>query len=201
MSDLTSLPQDITPGEFFQLVQETLSSQPAPASASAEKAQISLSGEGGGSWVMGFVGGKLVIEQGTADAPPVHVSLSVADFRAFLAGAVRDAVKAHVDAAAIDPAQLGKLYQSADKVEQIKAIAGDLQLVVTGAQGDHTLTLTTGGGAPNVDAPTCKAAIALPDFALLVAGKENPQAAFFQGKIQIDGDLNHVMMLMGTLMS
>lgn len=200
MTDLTNLPASTTPAEFIQHVQDALKEYPAPADASPDKAQFTLSGDGGGQWYMGFVDGQLQVDEGTTEAPPVAISLSVDAWRSFMLGPVRDAVKAEVETTAFDPALIADLYKNADKVEALKAIEGNLQLVVNAEDGDHKLTITTGGVAADVENPTAKVSVALADFVAMVSGKENPQQAFFMGKLQVDGDLNLLMQMAGQLM-
>ena len=87
MDDLTNLSPDISPDAFFALVAETLANEAAPDNARPEKAQITLAGDGGGTWVSGFENDRLVISAGSTDNPPVHLTLTVDDWRAFVAGA------------------------------------------------------------------------------------------------------------------
>lgn len=201
MSDLANLPSDITTEDFFRMLEEALADEPMPQGASAEKAAIRLVGDG--EWSMGFEDGKIAFKKEEVAEPPVRITLTVDDWRAFLAGRVRDAVSEHVDTKALDPKGLAKLYRSAEKVDQIKALKGDVKFTVRdedhGAQ--YSVTITTGGGEPNVDAPTTAAAVTLANFIDLATGKENPQTAFFTGKIELDGDLNFVMGFYGIMAS
>ena len=201
MSDLTNLPHDITPADFFKLVNETLANEPAPDNARPEKAQFTLEGDGGGTWVSGFSDGRLVIEEGTTETPPVALTLSVDAWRAFVAGPVRDALKEHVDQTLIDPSQLSKLYESADKVDQVMALKGTLAVVIENDGTDYSALLTTGGISPDAANPTAKVSMTLPDFVTIASGQENPQMAFFSGKIRVEGDMNHVMGLFALTIS
>lgn len=201
MSDLTNLPADIVPDKFFELMAEALANEPAPADASPEKAAITLLGDEGGTWSMGFADGAIAFSKEDVDGPPVRVSLTVDSWRAFVAGRVRDAVSDNVDANLLDPKRLSKLYKSADKVEQIKGLKGDLKLTIEDPDQstEYALLLTTGGDPANMDAPTTSVTLTMSDFLDLVTGKENPQMAFFSGKIRLDGDMNHVMQLYGIM--
>lgn len=202
MSDLINLPRDITPTAFFELVAKELAKVPAPPNASADKAVVALTGDGGGSWVMGFEDGQLEIAQGSVPGAPLAVSMTVGDWRELVAGRVRDAVTAEVKTAAFDPAQLAKLYQSADKVERLKALQGSLKLVIEDSEvGKHyAVVVATGGATPDPASATATVSVTLADFVPLAAGRENPQQAFFMGKIRIDGDMNHVMGMMAISM-
>jgi putative sterol carrier protein len=202
MTDFANLPADITPEALFTAIGEVLANEPAPANASPDKLLIHVSGEAGGTWAMGFDAGKLHIAQGTAANPPLQVSITTADLRAFVAGSIRDAVKAKVGnkAAGIDPKQIAKLYKITNKTEQVRAYSGDLALVIENGADKHAITLTFGGGAPKPAAPTTTISITLEDFLALTGGELNPQAAFFAGKIRLDGNMNLAMGLMALAM-
>jgi len=200
MTDFANLPADITPAAFFALVEEALKDEPAPANAAPEKLVIHVSGDGGGTWAMGFEGGRLAITQGDAGSPPLQVSMSSDDLRAFVAGSVRDAIKSKAGGKSIDAKQVAKIYRITGKTDQVKAYTGDLSLVVENGAASHKLTLTFGGKAPNVGAPTTTISISLEDFLAMLGGELNPQAAFFAGKIRLDGDMNLAMGLAAMAM-
>ena len=201
MSDLTALPYDITPEAFFKVIVETVSGQPLPDNARPERAQISLDGDGGGTWNCGFSDGQFTIEPGSCAGCPVHVALSVDDWREFVAGRLRDSVKEHVDVALIDPQAIVKLYGTAEKIEQVNALKGSLRVTIEDDSRHYVATLATGGADPVSDEPTATVAMTLENFGLLASGQENPQMAFFSGKIRVDGDLNHVMGLFALTMT
>ena len=202
MSDLANLPSDIAPAEFFALLEAALAAEPAPAGASPEKLAIRLDGDGGGDWALGFDGGKLTCAPGRVAGTPLQLTLTVDDWRAFVAGEVRDAVAAKVKVG-FDARQAAKLYRMSNKTDALKAFSGDLQLVVQDqARGtDHRLTLTFGGGTPNPAAPKTTVSVYLHDFVAMAAGEVNPQMAFFQGQIRLDGDMNLAMSLMALAQS
>jgi len=202
MTNFSNLPSDITPGAFFAAIEEALAAEPAPANAAPDKLLLHISGQAGGTWAVGFEGGRLRIVEGLADQPPLQVSASIEDFRAFVAGSVRDAVKAKAGskASAIEPSQVAKLFRITNKTEQVKAYKGDLQLRVEDGADAHKLTLTFGGGTPQPAAPTTTISITLDDFLALTGGELNAQAAFFAGKIRLDGDMNLAMGLMAMAM-
>lgn len=203
MTDFANLPADITPAAFFAAIADALKNEPAPANAAPDKLVLHVTGTDGGAWAMGFVDGRLAIDAGNAPNPPVQVTSSIEDFRAFVAGPIRDAVKAKAGqrAAAVDPKQIAKLFRITTKTEQAKQYKGDLQLVVENGATQHKLTLTFGGGAPNPAAPTTTISITLDDFLALLGGELNAQAAFFAGKIRLDGDMNLAMGLMAMAMA
>ncbi len=155
-TDFANLPADITPSVFFAAIAEALKDEPAPANAAPDKLLLHVTGDEGGTWAMGFVNGRLAIDQSAADKPPLQVTTSIEDFRAFLAGSVRDALKAKAGskASAIDAKQVAKLFRITTKTDQVKQYTGDLQLVVENSPSNHKLTLTFGGTTPNPAKPT-----------------------------------------------
>ena len=202
MADLNNLPLDISPASFFALVEETMANESAPAGASPEKAQITLTGDGGGQWTMGFVDNKLSITEDSAQNPPVQATTSVDDWRALVAGSIATTIREATGDVAVDPSKLATLYKSSTLVEQIKAYPGDLQVTLTADDGNkHVFTLTFGGAAPKPDTPTANVGIQLGDLVAMLKGEMQPQEAFFMGKIEIGGDMNFVMGLFGVLMS
>ncbi|MCB9732968.1 MAG: SCP2 sterol-binding domain-containing protein [Deltaproteobacteria bacterium] len=198
MADLANLPNDITPDHFFELVESALADEPAPSGASPEKLLIHLNGDGGGTWALGFQDGKLTAKKNVGEKdPPLQLSMTVDDWRAFVAGRVRDAVAAKVNVG-FDAKQVAKLYRVTNKTDQVKAFKGNLQLVVEDKEkgGAHRVTLTFGGAGPVTDNPETTVSVDLEDFVGLAGGEINAQTAFFMGKIRLDGDMNLAMSLM-----
>ena len=201
MPDLTNLPQDIAPAAFFQLVAAELAAQPVPAGAPDGEATVTLTGDGGGSWTIAVQGGQVTVDQRSADAPIVHATMTVADWRAFVAGRVRDVVRQAAGRLVFEPSELAKLQERASAVEALKALPGTLLVKIDDPDGGaaHALGLTTGGADVALDAPTATITIKLNDVASLIAGHEDPMTAFFSGKIALDGDMNHVMGIFGAM--
>lgn len=201
-TDFAKLPADITPAAFFELVGHALAGEPAPAGASADKLVIHVPGDGGGAWNMGFDGGSLKIVEGATQGAPLQVSVTIEDFRAFVAGDIRNAILARTGgtSATVDAKKLSKLFSITNKTEQVKAYKGDLQIVLDAAGKAYRITLTFGGSAPAPQAPTTAVTFTLDDFLAILGGELQPQAAFFAGKIRLDGDMNLAMGLMALAM-
>lgn len=200
MTDFANLPADITPGAFFKAVEDALQNEPAPAGAAPDKLLIHITGDAGGTWAMGFEGGRLTIPEGTAANPPLQISMTTDDLRAFVAGSIRDAIKAKAGDRAIDAKQIAKIFGITRKTEQVRAIKGDIQVAITTATGAYKLTMTFGGGAPKVADPTTKITMSFDDFVALTRRELDPMQAFFMGRIQMDGDLNLAMGLAPLMM-
>jgi putative sterol carrier protein len=197
VSELANLPADITPTRFFELIATELANEPAPDDANADKLVVHLNGDAGGDWAIGFEDGKLAITAGAADSPPIQLTLSVDDWRAFVAGSVRDAVAAKVGAdKGFDAEQVAQIYRLTNNAEAIKSYSGDLQMVVEDGDKTYSATLTFGGATPNPASPSTTVTVTLEDLVALSAGELNAQTAFFMGKIRLDGDMNLAMSLM-----
>ncbi|MCB9730650.1 MAG: SCP2 sterol-binding domain-containing protein [Deltaproteobacteria bacterium] len=203
MTELAHLPADITPQAFIEAVRAAMADETVPPTASAQKAVLVLDGDGGGSWTMGFEDGKLKIEEGVAAAPPVRATSTVESWRHFVAGRVRDRLHQEVDVSLFDPRGLLHLFHDGARVEKINAFHGDLRLVLedTDAGDEYSVTITLGGGAPNLANPTTTVRISMDDAAALARREENLQTAFFSGKIRLEGDLNLPMGIMAAMMS
>ncbi len=200
-TNLTDLPEDIAPATFFQLVAAELAAQPVPPGAPEDEAVVTLTGDGGGSWTIAVQGGEVTVREGAAQAPLLHATMTVDDWRSFVAGRVRDIVRDAAGRLVFDPAELAKLQERAGAVKALRDLPGTLVVRLDDAEAGatHTLGLTTGGAPVAVDAPTATITIKVEDMAGLIAGHEDPMAAFFSGKIALDGDMNHVMGLFGAL--
>ncbi|MGM0574229.1 MAG: SCP2 sterol-binding domain-containing protein [Myxococcota bacterium] len=202
MKELLDLPRNVMPAEFVAKVRELVADEPAPPGASDDKAVFTLVGPGGGAWNAGFEESGLVIGDGAVDSPSVQITMSVADWREFVAGRVRDAVKDQLDTTLLDPRALGLIYEDPQKVERLRQFSGDIQIIVEDREddADYTMTVTLGGDTPSVDEPTTTVRISMEDLVALAKGGENLQEAFFAGRIRLDGDMNLAMALMTALM-
>ena len=202
MTDLSNLPSSLTPFEFFdEVLPEILGEVEIPAGVGEERLQITVTGDEGLELHLGLEDGEMTMEEGQADAPPIALTISDRDFVSLLAGDLRDKVKAATGGVAIGPRQLRKAFLPAAVVEKIKDIHGDLQVRIVDKDDDETYvaTVTFGGGAPNVAAPTCTVVIEVPTLIEMVTGAQPAQQLFFQGKIRIDGDMSIVLNLMAIM--
>ena len=198
LSDLTNLPRTIVPEAFFEKVMEVVADIPAPPEAAEDRALVRLEGLGGGEWNVGFVDGRAQIRQGTIEEPTVQVGLSVIDWREFVVGRVRDVVTPGMDKNLLDPRLLVRIFDDREAVEAVREFQGTIKLTVRdpAEAGDYVLYVTLGGQEETREQPATTVDIALDDLASLVRRDSTPQAAFFAGKIRIDGDMNLAMALM-----
>lgn len=146
------------------------------------RTRVTVSGDGGGSWLYETNSGALSVTQDAGPAD-LEVAISSEDLSAVLdpAGGVLPEVPA--GAAAKGPG-LDKLF-SGPLVDQAKSIRGALSFQLTGFKGrDFGASLTFGGTAEpaaviSVDADTYRA---------MLDGSLPPAQAYFSGKITVGGD-------------
>lgn len=202
MVDLTKLPDDITPEQFFtETLPEVLGDVDLPDGLGSERMQFNVTGAGGAAYHIGVDPAEgLTIEEGQATNPPVAITATVEDFRSALAGDLRDRMIAATGGGVITPKQLRKAFMPDSKVQKVKMIKGDVQLRLEDGATVNAVTLTFGGGKPNTAAPTCKVSLGFASVIEMAQRKANPQQLFMQGKIRIEGDMSIVMQLM-TVMS
>lgn len=203
MKQLLDLPRTIMPAEFFDQVAAALASEEVPPGAPDDRTMIHLHGAGGGTWNAGFVDGRMTLVDGPVDEAPLQITLTVSDWREFVAGRVRDVIKDAAPDHAPDLTAIGHLYSSEEKVETLRAFAGDIQAIVEDAEEDaeYIATFTLGGGTPDATDPTTTIRVGLDALSRLASGAENIQTAFFSGSIRIDGDMNLAMGLMTAMMA
>ena len=203
MTDITSLPLDTTPEDFFmEVLPEVLGEVDLPDGLGTERLQFHISGDEGIDIHIGIdEDGDLTLEEGTTDSPPIAISTSDNDFRSVVAGALRDQVKAKTGNVAIGPRQLRKAFMPESKVQRIKALSGNLQFhLIDNDDGvDYRYTVTLGGGTPDVNNPSCTVSLDVPTLMEIAGGQQQMQQLFFQGKVRIDGDMNIIMGLMAVV--
>lgn len=203
MTDLTALPADITPEDFFmEVLPDVLCEVDIPDGLGSERMQFNVVGEDGVEIHIGIdEEGDLTLEEGQADAPPIAVTVSTEDFQSIIAGDLRDRIKAETGKVVIGPRQLKHAFLPDSKVQQIKALSGDLQLrIIDDKTGEEiAITTTLGGAAPNVDSPACTVSLDVPTLLEATKNPRGAQQLFFAGRIRVDGDMGIVLGLMGLL--
>ena len=203
MTDLTNLPAEITPEEFFtEALPEVLGEVDLPDGLGTERMQFNVVGDDGIEINIGIdEDGDLSLEYGQADSPPIAVTVTEEDFLSAIAGDLRDAIKDAVgDKMEIGPRQLRHTFMPDSVVQQIKALDGDVQIRIQDSDTgeDTVITVTLGGGTPNVDSPACTVKLGLSTL-LDVAKGAKAEQLFMQGQIQIEGDMGIVLALMGIM--
>ena len=206
MVDLSNLPRDITPEQFFdEILPEILGEiQEAglPAGTGSERLQFHVTGDGACAVHIGLDAEKnFEIEYGTAAAPPIAVTTGANDLRSILAGDLRDKIKAATGGVAIGPKQLRKSVMPDSKLQRIKALRGDIKMQIEDKEEGITYayTLTLGGGTPNTTTPMCTVSLDVATLLEIVSGKQQAQQLFFAGKLKVLGDMTILMGLMAAM--
>lgn len=152
-----------------------------------------LTGTGGGEWTIGFANGDVSVKPGIqAGANPV-VHLSAEHWHDVMTGkrVTMGAVGNFTD---MDMSHFKPIL-----LQRLKPIKGTLKIVVEDeAEGDMDTTVQFGEGAPANPTTTMRMKA---DIARQVQEKKlNPQQAFMQGHIKIQGDMNLVMQVATLIM-
>ena len=203
MINLTDFEAGTTPETFFlEILPEILSEVELPDGLGTERLQITITGEEGIE--LHFCideDGDLTIEEGQAESPPLAISVSDQDFMEMLCGRLRDRIRAEMGELEVHPKRLKRLVLPDQIVQNIKALNGNIQTCVVDEDDDESyrVTVTVGGGTPNLINPECSVKIDVPTILDIASGKEQAQQLFFQGRIKVDGDLGVVMGLMGAV--
>jgi putative sterol carrier protein len=139
-----------------------------------------------------LVAGKIVSSHEIPPDTLVQIALSEEDFGPIL---VRGAEELERTKTATDRqlAVFKALLVDAERAESIRAVAGSLAVELAGER-THRLTLTPGTRPPR-DAAECTVRCALSDFWAMQRGEANPFELMMNGKIQITGDAQIVMVL------
>ena len=208
MTDILNLPVDMTAEQFFDdLLYDILGEVDIPDGLGHERMQFNITGDEGGSYHIGMEFDEeedddvLTIEEGQTAAPPVAVTVDIDDFRGMLAGDLKDRFVDELGEAFLNPKLLKHAFLPDSVVQKVKSLSGNLQVRIEDKEsGDqYVVTGTLGGGAPNVDSPTCTVLIDVKTMLDVARRKADPQQLFMQGRIRIDGDMAIVLQLMGLL--
>jgi hypothetical protein len=133
--------------------------------------------------------------QVSREAPPdtlVQVTLSEADFDPILVRGAQ-ALESAADASDRQLAVFRALMLDAERAAGIRAVTGSLAVELSGER-THRLVLTPGTRTPSA-AAECTVRCALSDFWAMQRGQSNPFELMMNGKIQISGDAQIVMVL------
>jgi len=141
--------------------------------------------DGLGSWYLNIAGGNMTVTDSPAEPPFITFAQSKADFDRLASGAVPQGVVGGND----------RRGMGQSRIQRLKAIKGAVRFIVTGLpDGDFTTTLYLGSG-PRPEAPQTTIRVPADIAAKLQNGELNPQMAFMQGQIKLEGDVGLAMQL------
>lgn len=157
-----------------------------------DKTQFNVIGEG--SWHSQVVDGRMVVRDEPADDPLLQITTTADDWDALFTGPYAQLL-VPTDPSKADEGlmAMNKIILDEQKRARMRMLSGDLQIVLQTADGDYRITFTLGGKPYDHDEPTCKITVKLEDWMAIMKKQLNPQEAFFQGKIRMEGDMNLAM--------
>lgn len=136
--------------------------------------------------------GELLISRETPADTLVQLTLAEADFEPILVRGA-EALEAAAETADRQLAVFRALMLDSERAAGIRAVKGSLAVELSGER-THRLVLTPGTQAPSA-ASECTVRCALSDFLAMQRGQSNPFELMMNGKIQISGDAQIVMVL------
>lgn len=202
-----TLPSSTTPAEYFEReVAGILATVPVPANASREKSQITV--DGAGSWNLSTADGKATLASGEVDSPFALITMDETTWHALCVGTVRDRFLEKVGGSglldrALTPERLARAFMPDTVLDAIRPHKGDLAVAIDDDEEfeEYRITVTLGGGTPNLDNPNALIKVEVDTWLALVSGRLKPQQALMGGKLEIEGDMSFPMSLMNALMA
>jgi putative sterol carrier protein len=184
MADQPVVPQDVTPDQFFEQFmplgfQQQVAEGTTPGNITI---QYTLTGDGGGSWLIEIADGKMNARKGTGEAS-IAYTVSTAQWREAMAGQHGSS-----PALIVPPQRPGRPDQSG----RAKTLKGTMALELARDGADPFKVETTFGGAA---APRTVMKLRQQDYLDMQTGKLNGQEAFMTGKMKIEGDMGFLMQI------
>lgn len=190
---------EVVPGQFNRVLAEQ---QSAAAGGDADAARvldsmksvnatlrIDVRGEGGGTWFLNVRGGAVTADA-DADQPPfLTLVQDRSDFEALRAEAGDSPLNLLGGLSGLS----GAMKLTRLRIDNLAGMNGLLQFTLHG-DGGFTL-LTHFGSEPLPDEPTTKIGVQAEGYRKLRAGEIDPQQAFMDGTIQVEGDMQLAMQL------
>ncbi len=207
MSQLFTLPRETTATELFEsILPAELADLEIRPGLSAERVAIHVEGEDGGHWTLGVEGTGISIRTEDDTHAMIQLTVSADDARELLLGSVRDRMLEALGgieqvADQISPALISSLLMTDEQLKRLNPHRGDLQIIVDDPDeaASHRVTLTLGGGVPDLDSPRAVVTIGVADWIELLTRRVEPQQAFMQGRIRMAGDMGLPMGLFAAL--
>ncbi len=151
--------------------------------------RIDVRGEGGGTWFLNVNGGAVTPGE-SADQPPFLTLMQDRDdFEALVAEAGDSPLNLLGGLSGLS----GAMKLTRLRIDNLAGMNGLLQFTLKGEDG-FTL-LTHFGSEPLPEEPTTKIGVEPEGFRKLRSGEIDPQQAFMDGTIQVEGDMQLAMQL------
>jgi len=213
---LPDLPADpVSPKQFMEeFVPEVMAAgRLARVAGDADvKLGVRLEGEGGGEWLIRIREGALSVDEGSREGAPLTIVQTVDDWRGALwegrggvfgaqAGALFKGGGEAPEDAPGGPAAPGAALPNAAAIEQLGALDGLIQIVVTGGEGGDWRTGFKLGPGEIPAEPQTRLVISSEDAIAMQEGELDPMSAFLGGKIQVVGDVALMMQMQAISMA
>jgi len=185
MAEQPVVPENITPEQFFEeLLPAGFAAQSEAGSAPQGSFTLgyTLTGTGGGSWLMKIGEGRMTSEKGTGDAN-LAFTVSIDDWR----DAVLGRNGAHLTLLLPAPQRPGRPDNSAKAM----ALKGTMALELARDGEPYRVEMCFNGSA----APRTVMKMKLAEYIAMQEGKLNGQEAFMTGKLRVEGDLAFLMQI------
>lgn len=167
---------------------------------------VALSGAEGGEWVVRVMGGEVAVVKGARDETAFTYVQSVDDWRGALwegrGGAVGRQTGIFFRPGG-QPAYASAGFGApprADALDQMRALDGLIQVVVSGGEGGDWAVGFKLGPGPLPDEPSTTVTLTDRDATDMASGELNPMEAFLAGRIQVAGDMTLMMQMLAVQM-
>jgi hypothetical protein len=151
--------------------------------------RVEVRGEGGGTWFLNVKGGAVAAGESADQAPFLTLVQERGDFEALVAEAGDSPLNLLGGLSGMP----GAMKLTRLRIDNLAGMNGMLQFRLAG-DGGFTL-LTHFGSEPLPDEPTTKITVQAEGYRKLRAGEIDPQQAFMDGTIQVEGDMQIAMQL------
>lgn len=151
--------------------------------------RVDVEGEGGGTWYLNIDAGRMSAHDAPAQAPFLTL---LQDRRAYerLSREAGDSAMALLGGLS---GLAGEMRLTQSRIDNLAAVNGLVHFEVTGSDG--FVLRTHFGGGPVPEAPTTTIKVDEKAYRDLRAGALDPQSAFLDQQIQIEGDMQAAMQL------
>jgi hypothetical protein len=151
--------------------------------------RIDVQGEGGGTWFLNILDGRMVSSDAAEQAPFLTLIQDAASYEHLVAEAGDSALGMLGGLSGL----AGEMRLTRARIDNLTGVGGSLQFTLSGDAG-FTL-LTHFGSAPVPDRPTTTITVDPQGYRKLRAGEIQAHEAFMSGLIQVEGDMQLAMQL------